>query len=555
MTLGELLNRVEGSEAAHAENMKTADRIAQRSSIEAAHFRMCAGAIQFQPWEPAMPGISRLEAFADREWGSGLTPESVRRMRGLVCAKGGLSLDAANALTLNKAADMLLGVPLTAGDPPQAAPRDRVAAYLADVRAVEDGWVQRAGGMQTHTLGTSPWDVFEPRLNEIKRRHGFAPDNALVRSVTAYLDERSRIQSEREAERREREWPLPEGHPHFEAQFRLEIRYDVRLDNCRARHFPRLNTDGSDIRTPADLWAYINWCVCPVRMLVGAGPRERPAICPEDLERVYGTLHQLQQPGAPHPPYPSLTPAEAEHELRRISTVLERVDRETYDRVLAQEEACMASGVDAVPALADLIAFHRAWEVDPRTGGTGILTLPVQGPAGIPPVTVRSHADRLTPVARSLQTADIRYQTEDMASQRGFCAVGDFTSRTAEAIKARLIGIRGISSVEADAMPLADVLTFLSGLPSAAPPEATTEVDRWLTVTKAAKAAGVEVWKITRAADQGELKTNGKARNERRIDKISLVDWQLRRAEHPEPEETEAQAQAAMKRADRSARN
>src|SRR5262249_503653 len=111
MTLGQLLMRVEGSEMAYAANMRTVEREEERSPISAIHTRACTEALRFRPDESAMPGISRLETFADKEWGSGLTSESCRRMRGLICIKAALTLDAANALSLTQAADILFGLP------------------------------------------------------------------------------------------------------------------------------------------------------------------------------------------------------------------------------------------------------------------------------------------------------------------------------------------------------------------------------------------------------------------------------------------------------------
>jgi len=75
------------------------------------------------------------------------------------------------------------------------------------------------------------------------------------------------------------------------------------------------------------------------------------------------------------------------------------------------------------------------------------------------------------------------------------------------------------------------------------------ESDRWATPSQAASVAGVERWRITVAADRGELRTNGKVRTERRIDKISVFDWMRKRAEQPETVETDAQVAAAGRRA------
>lgn len=549
MTLGELLMRVEGSEMAYATNMRTVEREEGRSPISAIHTRACAEALRFRPDESAMPGISRLETFADKEWGSGLTPESCRRMRGLICLKATLTLDAANALSLTQAADILFGLPSAPLPCTRIAPRERVRAYLADVRAVENGWETQGGGLKSFVIGSSPWDSRGQQLDEIKSRHGFRPDHPLIRSITAFQIEAKEIHDERKAAREATGWPIPTDHPEFQASWQREMVFDFRMGNCRGRHFPRLDADGSNVRTAADLWADINGRLLAVRLMLEPGPRGRPPLCPQDVEQVYGVMHRLNIPGVPAPPYPAFTSAEAEHELQRIASELERDDRIRYDRAMIEEEGNVWRDADVVPTLADLVAYHRAWEDDPETGGSGLVTIRTTSPTSDSPTLARLRADRLSPAARSLGNADIRYQVEDLASQRGFCEVGDFTSRTAEGLKSRLIGSRGISAAEADATPLTDVLAFLRLLPAASAPEF-SESNRWLTVTEAATVAVVDRWAITRAADNGQLITNGKKRTERRIDKISLVDWLLRRSKEPEPQESDAQVRAAMRRAD-----
>jgi hypothetical protein len=64
----------------------------------------------------------------------------------------------------------------------------------------------------------------------------------------------------------------------------------------------------------------------------------------------------------------------------------------------------------------------------------------------------------------------------------------------------------------------------------------------WYTVTEAAKiAGGVNTGVITRAVDDGQLKSNGKQGRERRIDAVDLCRWLLVRAGRPEPEESDQQ--------------
>jgi hypothetical protein len=236
-----------------------------------------------------------------------------------------------------------------------------------------------------------------------------------------------------------------------------------------------------------------------------------------------------------------MTEAEAVHELQRIALNLEQRDASRYNCVLIDEEANVPAPRDAIPTLADLIAYHRALEEDPRGGGRGVLSIPVMGPGQ--PIQARVHQDTLSLTARGLQHAEIRYQIEDEAAQRGFCEVGEFNFRTAEAIRGRLVNVRGLTVAAVDVLPLSEVLDFLRELVEEGPGdrEVTTE---WLTVSRAATASGCERWRISRAADEGELRTNGERGHRRRIDPASLCEWMIRRAEEPR-QETDAQVLAA----------
>jgi hypothetical protein len=547
MTLGELLRRIEGSDAAYATNLRMLQREEERSPASAIHTRMTIEVLRFHPNEHSMPGIGRLEVFADREWGTGLKAESVRRMRGLICTKAVLTLEATNALTLRQAGDILFGSPPPRGQV-SAPAGDRLAAYLAEVRAVEAGWLGPNGVPRGFVIGTSRWTGLEDQLTEIKARHGFTPDHPFVRSITAYLNELAEIEADPGPVLAvPTEPPTPDGLID-QARAYGTILTTFRQGNAKGRHFPRVNPTGADIRTAADLWADITSRLCPVRFMTGTRSEVRPSVCPQDVETVYGVMRRLNLPDTPAPPYHSFTPAEAEHELNRIADLLERVDRAVYDHTLLQEIPVVAP--TEPPTLADLIAFHRAWEDDPKAGGAGLLRLQPMGPTDSPVPVTRVHPDRLSPTARSLQDAEVRYRIENMASQKGFCGVGEFGLRTAEAVKARLIGTRGVGTAEADAIPLADVLEFIgtiTGEPDAKP----ADEDRWITVTKAATVAGVKPYAISRAAAEEHLRTNGKKGNERRIDKISLCDWMLARAEKPEAVETDAQVEASLRRAER----
>jgi hypothetical protein len=61
----------------------------------------------------------------------------------------------------------------------------------------------------------------------------------------------------------------------------------------------------------------------------------------------------------------------------------------------------------------------------------------------------------------------------------------------------------------------------------------------WLTVTRAARVVECNPGAITRAVDDGELKSNGESGRARRIDALDLVRWKLKRAERPEGAESD----------------
>jgi hypothetical protein len=73
----------------------------------------------------------------------------------------------------------------------------------------------------------------------------------------------------------------------------------------------------------------------------------------------------------------------------------------------------------------------------------------------------------------------------------------------------------------------------------------------WLTVTQAASVSGCSRGEISRAADNGSLKSNGEKGRERRIDAAHLALWQLRRAERKEAVESDTTVENKFKGTDR----
>jgi hypothetical protein len=72
---------------------------------------------------------------------------------------------------------------------------------------------------------------------------------------------------------------------------------------------------------------------------------------------------------------------------------------------------------------------------------------------------------------------------------------------------------------------------------------------RWLTVGESAKTAGAEPYEITRAADRGDLKTNGENKHKRRIDAIDLTRWIRSRAEQSDVPESDESVERMLRRA------
>lgn len=284
--------------------------------------------------KPLPPEVEQITHFAHHEWSASLQPPIVRRLADLVCAKMGVSPTEANSLDLSTVAESLTTVRKDKRGMFRISPSERVKAYLIDVQGVEAGWINHASYLKSHQFGFSPWVRFGAKLDEIKRRHGFEPDNPIVQSITAYVDEENQIRRERDFERLRDGWPSSPDDPEYSRSWQRDMFFIYRLDNCRARHFPRLSLSDLDIRTCADLWAYIQFRLRPSRNAIEQSSRERPALCPDDLLLVYRQMLHLEIDDAPSPPYPGLTPAEAENELLRIGNSLAKADRRTHDEAL-----------------------------------------------------------------------------------------------------------------------------------------------------------------------------------------------------------------------------
>jgi Flp pilus assembly protein TadD len=71
---------------------------------------------------------------------------------------------------------------------------------------------------------------------------------------------------------------------------------------------------------------------------------------------------------------------------------------------------------------------------------------------------------------------------------------------------------------------------------------------RWITVSDAAKIAGINAGVVSRALDDGELMGNGLTGRQRRVDAVDLAQWQLRRAAKPDIQESQEQVEKLVEK-------
>src|SRR5262249_25531225 len=130
-----------------------------------------------------------------------------------------------------------------AGGPPDPASRQphplrRVDAFLAEVRKIEAEWFSElVRKLQGFIVGSSPWTGRSALQDQIKTHRGFAPDDVLVRSITACLREGEQIDADRTAEMRRQNWPPAD--PHCAEYHERECWFDFVRGNCLVRNIPR----------------------------------------------------------------------------------------------------------------------------------------------------------------------------------------------------------------------------------------------------------------------------------------------------------------------------
>ncbi len=105
---GQLLANLESSESAYQANLREAERQETlHGAIFAYHSRLQANALLFHPDPSRMPGIDRIEAFINEEYGTKLTAESVRKLRGMLCRILHCGTEQIDKLSMVEAANLL----------------------------------------------------------------------------------------------------------------------------------------------------------------------------------------------------------------------------------------------------------------------------------------------------------------------------------------------------------------------------------------------------------------------------------------------------------------
>lgn len=107
-SFGKLLDNLESSERAYQANIRSAERQeATHGPLVGMHARIQAAALLFHPDPAKMPGIDRIEALVNAEFGTKLMSDSVRKLRGSLCGILNCGTERVNALSMTEAADIL----------------------------------------------------------------------------------------------------------------------------------------------------------------------------------------------------------------------------------------------------------------------------------------------------------------------------------------------------------------------------------------------------------------------------------------------------------------
>jgi hypothetical protein len=210
---------------------------------------------------------------------------------------------------------------------------DDLAAYRAEIRAVEDDWFnQQAYGEDGRIGGSSLWNNNLALLLKIDRKHGIASDDPRVYSISAYQAEVRRIDAEWDVlVQKNPHWERAKrGGPAYQEWFLSHTRFQMLMADCNARHFRQMAQGNMQVDTIPKLWGYIKLHLIAVaETLSNQSPQyERTRIWNETVQLAYSAMHDLKLDWAPAPPYHEFRESQARDEMKRIVNRLEREDAE-----------------------------------------------------------------------------------------------------------------------------------------------------------------------------------------------------------------------------------
>ncbi|RPI63463.1 MAG: hypothetical protein EHM48_02425 [Planctomycetaceae bacterium] len=106
-TLGGLLDAVQKSEIAYSRNIAVAERYETQHNASGQWWRIQSELLVFQPDPLEWPGIDVMEAICQAEFGSGLTANNIRRVRGTLVVKSGKPPVEVDCMTIRQVVDEL----------------------------------------------------------------------------------------------------------------------------------------------------------------------------------------------------------------------------------------------------------------------------------------------------------------------------------------------------------------------------------------------------------------------------------------------------------------
>jgi hypothetical protein len=185
-TLGFLLCSAIATENSREHNRRVLERVAAKSSIRAYGLGAQIAALEVSdPWA-GVPAALRLRAYANREFGTDLTPEAVRRIRGRVCEALEVDTAAADALPLSRVVEVLAeseGQPTTEGGDTMTAFRWLRVRQIAGLFGFNPGHVAKTAdaGIFVTNGKSGPErriDVLSVIKKQLAQLNGTDPDDA-----------------------------------------------------------------------------------------------------------------------------------------------------------------------------------------------------------------------------------------------------------------------------------------------------------------------------------------------------------------------------------------